>query len=135
MTTATITYLGDLRTECTHTASGNTITTDAPVDNRGKGQAFSPTDICATSLAACALTIMGMYAADNNLDISGATADVTKVMGIAPRRISKIEIAFHMPARNFSDADKAALVEQFKSCPVCHSLHPDIEKAITFHWK
>ena len=135
MATVSAKYLGDLRVECVHNQSGTKIITDAPTDNQGKGEAFSPTDLCATALGACALTIMGMYAADNNLDISGATADVTKVMGIAPRRISKIEIAFHMPARNFSDADKAALVEQFKSCPVCHSLHPDIEKAITFHWK
>ena len=106
MTTVKAKYLGDLRLECTHLQSGTTIITDAPTDNNGKGEAFSPTDLCATSLAACAMTIMGIYAKNNGLDLSGAEIEITKKMAAEPRRIAEIDVIFHMPARAFSGKDK-----------------------------
>ena len=134
MLTTTVTYLGDLRTECRHVKSDTAFYTDAPVDNNGKGEAISPTDMCATALASCALTIMGMYAQQHRVELKGARADVTKHMGIAPRRIVKIEVAFHIPGAGLSQEIRNGLMAQVESCPVCHSLHPDIERVITFDW-
>lgn len=128
-------YLGDLRVECEHCASGTKIITDAPVDNRGKGEAFSPTDLCATALGSCILTIMGMVANDRGIDITGATAEVNKYMSASPRRICKIEIVFTMPARAYSDEDKAALEAASQSCPMCLTLPAETEQAITYRWQ
>ncbi len=134
MLTTTVTYLGELRTECRHVRSDSAFYTDAPVDNNGKGESISPTDMCATALASCALTIMGMYAQQRGVELKGAKADVTKHMGIAPRRIVKIEIVFHIPGANLSQEIRKGLMEQVESCPVCHSLHPDIQRIISFDW-
>lgn len=129
------TYLGDLRVECTHLASGTTLITDAPVDNNGKGEAFSPTDLCSTALAACAMTIMGIYGKKHDVDLSGTEMEITKVMSANPRRIGKIEIVFHMPDREYTERQKAAVEQCAQVCPVHLSLHPEVEQAFTFDWK
>lgn len=127
-------YLGDLRVECTHLASGTTIVTDAPVDNQGKGEAFSPTDLCSTALAACAMTIIGIYGKKHDVDVSGMTASVTKEMSANPRRIGKIEVTFVMPDREFTDKQKTMIERAAHTCPVHLSLHPDVELVFTFKW-
>ncbi|GGC93113.1 stress-induced protein OsmC [Flavobacterium lutivivi] len=134
MPTSEVTYLGDLRTSSVHLQSGNTIITDAPLDNNGKGEAFSPTDTVANSLASCMFTVMGIKARDLGVDFSGSTAQVTKVMAAEPRRISEIHVVFQM---NLSpnDKTKAILERTAMTCPVHYSLHPDIKREIIFNWK
>lgn len=132
--TATVTYLGNLRTENTHVESGNTFVTDAPVDNNGKGEAFSPTDTVATGLANCMMTVMGIKAATMDYDMAGTQAEVTKTMASNPRRISKIEVVLHFPQPADSKTRKI-LEHTANTCPVHYSLHPDIEKVVTFNWK
>ncbi len=135
MPTSSVIYLGDLRCQSVHTASHTEILTDAPVDNQGKGEAFSPTDLVATALANCMLTIMGISAARHSLDMKGATATVDKIMSSdAPRRIVKIAVQVSMPANNFSDKDKTLLENAARACPVSKSLHPDLEQDIQFIW-
>lgn len=131
--TSKIIYQGDLRTECEHIQSGNKYITDAPLDNQGKGEAFSPTDNVATSLASCMFTIMGIKAKDMNLNLKGAYAHVTKHMAANPRRISKIEVAFFLNP-DFNEKEKTILENAAKTCPVIYSLHPDIEKAVSFKY-
>ncbi|MBO3116734.1 OsmC family protein [Winogradskyella sp. DF17] len=132
--TSKVTYLGNLRTESVHLKSGNSFITDAPLDNNGKGEAFSPTDTVATGLASCMLTVMGIKARDLDVDLSGSTAEVTKIMASSPRRISKIIVVL-----NFScspdDKAKKILERTANTCPVHYSLHPEIEKDVTFNWK
>jgi uncharacterized OsmC-like protein len=132
--TSKVTYLGDLRTKSIHVQSGSEIISDAPLDNNGKGEAFSPTDTVANALASCMMTIMGIKARDLNVDFIGSTADVTKIMNAEPRRIGAIEIAFEMK----SDADEKSriiLERAAMTCPVFLSLSSEIEKVITFNWK
>jgi putative redox protein len=124
-----------LSTECTHLKSGNIIITDAPIDNNGKGGAFSPTDLAATSLASCMLTIMGIIAERNEWPLDGTTADVTKVMASEPRRIARIEINLNIPSHPYTAKDKAMLENAARNCPVAHSLHPNIEQHIIFNWQ
>lgn len=131
MATSKITYLGDLRTESTHLQSGEKIITDAPVDNKGRGEAFSPTDLLATSLGNCMITIMGIAARERAIDIDGTTCSITKVMAADPRRVSEIHAELTFPV-NYSDKEKAILENAAKTCPVFYSLHPDIVKNITF---
>ncbi|TVR88622.1 MAG: OsmC family peroxiredoxin [Saprospirales bacterium] len=127
-------YSGELRTRAVHLRSGNAIITDAPVDNQGKGQAFSPTDLLTTSLASCMLTIMGIKARYMNLKIEGSKARVTKIMASDPRRVSEVAIKIQMPKSGFSDRDKKILEQAAMTCPVMLSLHPDIKKDISFEW-
>jgi putative redox protein len=134
MSTSKVTYLGNLRTECEHLKSGSTYITDAPIDNNGKGEAFSPTDTVATGLANCMLTVMGIKANDLGVDLTTSTAIVTKVMASNPRRISKIDIEFALPA-NVSEKHRKILENTGNTCPVNHSLHTDIEKTIFFNWR
>ncbi len=129
--TAKVTYLGSLRTEAEHLQSGTKIITDAPVDNHGKGESFSPTDTVATALATCMLTIMGIKAEAMGISIEGTTAEVTKTMAAEPRRISKIEVTLSLP-RKYEDKEMKILENAAKTCPVFYSLHPDIEKDIRF---
>lgn len=131
--TSTVVYTGNLRTTNTHLASGTQFITDAPIDNQGLGQAFSPTDTIAAGLASCMLTIMGIKAVDLGVDLKGAKANVTKHMASGPRRISKIEIVFEMP-KDTSDKHQVILERAANTCPVHYSLHPDIEKVIHFYW-
>ncbi len=132
--TSTVTYTTALNCELTHLLSGITITTDAPPDNQGKGEAFSPTDLCATSLAACMLTTMAIRIRDRGISIDGARAEVTKIMAADPRRISRIEVRLLMPQNNYSDADKKLLEHIALTCPVALSLHPDLEQAVALVW-
>lgn len=126
-------YNGKLRTTNTHVASGATFQTDAPVDNNGKGEAFSPTDTVANALASCMLTIMGVRAEKNGISLKGSRATVVKTMASNPRRISKIEIAFTMEGD--CPTDKRELMEKVAAaCPVHKSLHPDIETVVTYNW-
>ncbi|TDQ30963.1 OsmC family protein [Zeaxanthinibacter enoshimensis] len=132
--TSKVTYLGELRTKAEHIASGNEIISDAPVDNHGLGQAFSPTDTVATALASCMLTVMGIKS--NTLDVSlqGAVAEVVKHMSADPRMISRVEVTLHLPSR-VSEKDRAILERTGKTCPVLLSLHPDVKKDIRFLWE
>jgi uncharacterized OsmC-like protein len=132
--TSKVTYLGDLRTTSIHLQSGTEILSDAPLDNNGKGEAFSPTDLVANALGSCMFTIMGIKARDMNVSIENSTASVTKIMQAEPRKISAIEIVFDM---NYApdDKTKTILERAAMTCPVFLSLHPDIEKRITFNWK
>ena len=131
--TSRVTYLGNLRAESTHLKSGNSFLTDAPTDNNGKGEAFSPTDTVATGLASCMITVMGIKARDMGIDMSGTTAEVTKIMASNPRRISKIEVVLNF---SFEADDKTRKIFEHIAftCPVYFSLHTDIEKDISFNW-
>lgn len=133
MSTSKVTYLGDLRTECEHLRSGSTYITDAPLDNNGKGEAFSPTDTVATGLANCMLTVMGIKARNLEVKLDGSTAIVTKIMASDPRRISEIEIEISLPS-NVSTKHQNILENTGNTCPVHHSLHPDIKKRINYNW-
>ena len=132
--TSKVTYLGHLRTSSVHIQSGKEILSDAPVDNHGKGEAFSPTDMVANALGCCILTIMGIKAQDLNIDITGTTANVTKTMQAEPRRISKIEIVVTF-LKSQDDKTKKILEKAAMTCPVINSLHPSLEKIISFNWK
>lgn len=136
MPTSKIVYLGDLRTQATHLQSNEIIITDAPVDNNGKGEAFSPTDLAATSLGSCAMTIMGIMAKREGVDFSGSEIEVTKIMsGEAPRRIAKVVVDFTMKTPEaLSEEIKAKYVRAAHTCPVTLSLHPDIEQVFNFTW-
>ncbi len=135
MATSKILYNGDLRTTATHLQSSTQIITDAPVDNQGKGEAFSPTDLLATSLAACMFTIMGITARTHEIDIDGASAEVTKVMGTEPRRVTEICVNFTFPKKDsYSDKQKKILENAALTCPVNQSLHADIKRPINFGW-
>lgn len=131
--TITATYLGGLRTECVHVASKNRIITDAPVDNCGKGEAFSPTDLCSTALGTCAMTIMAIAAQKMGKDLAGAKMEITKHMAANPRRIAKVEIIFHIPG-SFNSEERQALEKAGTTCPVCLSLGPDTEQVMVFDW-
>ena len=132
--TSKITYLGNLRTTSEHIQSGTKILTDAPTDNNGKGEAFSPTDLVANALGACIITIMAIKAKDMNVIIDGCTAEITKTMNAAPRRIAKIEVLINMVG-NFDQKIKVILERTAMTCPVHMSLHPDIEQEVTFNWE
>ena len=134
MITSKITYNGELRTTCEHVRSGNTFMTDAPVDNNGLGQAFSPTDTIATGLGSCMITVMGMKANSLDVDLTDATVEITKHMASDPRRIAKIEAKLSLPS-DVSEKHRKILENTANTCPVHYSLHPDIEKVITFSWE
>jgi len=125
-------YTGQLRTTATHEKSGQQIITDAPIDNNGKGEAFSPTDLLAGALSACMMTIMGIKAQQYDFDLNGLDASVTKIMASAPRRIAEIQIDFKWPNCPASEEQKTILKRAAKTCPVALSLHPDIKQTVTF---
>ena len=132
--TSKVTYLGDLRTSSIHLQSGSEIISDAPLDNNGKGEAFSPTDTVANALASCMMTVMGIKARDLNVNLTGATAAVTKIMQAEPRRINAIEIVFDMNVYT-DEKTKTILERTAMTCPVFLSLNAEIEKRISFIWK
>ena len=135
MATSIVKYLGGLRTEATHLESGNKIITDAPKDNQGNGEAFSPTDLLATSLACCMISIMGIVSMKEGITkADGAVAHVTKVMYAEPRRIGEIHISITMPAKNYSDKEKKIYEHAALTCPVAKSLHPEIKQIIEFKY-
>jgi len=133
MATSIVYYSGELRTESTHLQSGEAYITDAPTDNEGKGEAFSPTDLIATGLANCMLTIMGIIAKRQSLDIEGTKAEVTKIMGTEPRRISEIKIDFFFP-RSYDNDSKQLLQTSALNCPVAKSLANELTQTINFHY-
>lgn len=129
MATIKTEYLGELRTRATHVRSGNALITDAPVDNQGKGEAFSPSDLLATALSSCMLTIMGIAAEKKGLSIEGTEVETTKIMASNPRRVGRLEITIVFPPTlDLSESDRTILERAAKTCPVYYSLHPDIEK-------
>jgi len=127
-------YLGNLRTEAEHVASGTKIITDAPLDNHGKGEFFSPTDLYAASYGCCALTIMGIAAQKHGFDIDGAEVKTTKIMGVDPRRVVELALEFTFPHNRYSEKERQIIELSVKQCPVANSLHPDlrITKTITY---
>ncbi|MBL0013344.1 MAG: OsmC family protein [Flavobacterium sp.] len=131
--TSKITYLGELRTTCEHLQSGTTILTDAPTDNHGKGEAFSPTDMVATSLGSCMISIMAIKSMDLDVDLTNSTIEITKIMQAEPRKIAKIIVSLQLP--DTTEKNKVILERAAMTCPVFLSLHPDIEKEVTFNWK
>ncbi len=134
MAISKVVYLGELRTEATHLASGSVLITDAPLDNHGKGEAFSPTDLVATATASCMLTIMGILSRKYNLSIEGTSVDVVKIMTDHPRRIAEIHTALRIPAGTLSESEKKLLENGAKTCPVIMSLSAEIKKVFSFEY-
>ncbi len=135
--TATIkgTYKGELRNELTHLQSKNTLLTDAPTDNHGKGESFSPTDLVCGALAACMMTIMGVTAQAHNFNIDGTGYEVKKTMAADPRRIGQIDIVFNFPPRDYTQKQQTMLWKAAETCPVAKSLHPDIIVNISMNFQ
>ncbi len=135
MPTSTVKYIGELRTEAVHLGSGSRLLTDAPKDNHGRGEAFSPTDLVATALASCMISVMGIVAMKEGItSTDGATAEVTKVMYKDPRRIGEVHVSIRMPDRQFSDKEKKIYENAAYTCPVARSIHPDIKQVVEFIW-
>lgn len=134
MVEQTFRYLGKLRVEALHGPSGNTVITDAPVDNHGRGESFSPTDLVATALGSCMLTVMGIVAQRHQLDLQGSTARVTKEMSTTPpRRIGRLAVEITVPCE-LTPEQQTLLENAARTCPVHHSLHPEIESPVTFRF-
>ena len=133
METIRTVYKGNLRTEALHVKSGEKIITDAPIDNHGKGESFSPTDLLSASLGSCMLTVMGIAAKTHNIDMDGITMKITKIMINAPRRVSEIIVDFTMPNK-YTDIEKTILEKAALTCPVALSLHPDLKQTIHFNY-
>ncbi len=134
MPTSKVVYTGDLRTTAIHLQSGVSITTDAPVDNQGKGEFFSPTDLAATSLACCMLTIIGIAVRTHGFSIDGTEAEVTKIMYSNPRRIGEIVIDYRFPEIHYTEKQKEIIERAGRTCPVALSLYPDVKQTINFHF-
>lgn len=133
--TATVVYKGNLRCECTHLQSGTVMETDAPTDNRGKGERFSPTDTVCVALATCAITTMAMKAGDMGIELAGTSIAVTKYMLSDPRRIGKIDVILSFDAGlQLDEKDRQILERTGNNCPVIKSLHPDLEVNMTYQW-
>jgi len=133
--TSSILYKGELRTEATHLQSNTTIETDAPLDNQGKAERFSPTDLVATALGSCMLTIMGIKARDMGIDLVNVKIDIQKHMKSDPRRIGAVDVAFYFPQHlQLDEKQRTILQNAALTCPVAKSLHTDIEQNVTFNW-
>lgn len=133
MATSEVIYQGEFRTKAKHLRSGNEIITDAPIDNHGKGEAFSPTDLVATAFGSCMLTIIGLAAQTHNFNIDGTKLEITKIMAEEPRRISEIVVDFTLPHKNYSEKEKKIIEHSARTCPVSQSLHPDLKQTINFN--
>ena len=134
METVKTTYLGNLRTEAVHLQSGAKIITDAPTDNHGKGEAFSPTDLFAASYASCALTIIGITSQVHGFNIEGTTVKTTKVMGENPRRIVELILEFTFPHDNYSEKERKLIEGAIKGCPVGNSFPPELKVTKTMYY-
>lgn len=133
--TSKIIYNGSLRTTATHLQSGSVVETDAPKDNHGKGERFSPTDLVATALGSCMISIMGIASMTHDIKTEGTECTIEKIMAANPRRISEIVVNIYMKGHDeFTDKQKAILEHAAITCPVYLSLHPDLKKTVTFHW-
>jgi putative redox protein len=135
METAKTKYLGDLRTEMTHVRSGSVIITDAPVDNKGKGEYFSPTDLVASALGSCIFTIMGIAAREHGFSIDGSSCGITKIMTDKPRKIGEIRIEFDMTTNSYTDKQKKILDHCVKTCPVALSLNESVIQNIILKFR
>ena len=136
MTTIFAKYVGGLRTEAVHLGSGSIIQTDAPKDNQGKGEDFSPTDLLAASLGCCMMTIAGIAARTHHFDIDGTTIEITKKMSqTPPRKVNEIELSFFFPDRDYSDKEKRIIETAIRTCPVSLSLHPELKQSIILKYK
>lgn len=133
MATIETVYQGELRTQATHLQSNTVIITDAPVDNQGKGASFSPTDLLASALGSCMLTIMGILCQQHGININGATCSITKNMAASPRRVAEIIIDFKF-VETYSEKERKMLEYAALTCPVYLSLHPDLKKTVSFGW-
>ena len=131
--TSIVSYLGNLRTESVHTSSNEKIVTDAPTDNNGKGEAFSPTDLVASSLSSCILTVIGIVSKQIRYDLTNTTSSVKKIMGDNPRRIVEIEVKIKF-SQSTDSKTKSIIEKTALNCPVAKSLHPDIKQSISFIW-
>lgn len=127
-------YTGDLRTSSEHLQSGSEIITDAPTDNQGKGESFSPTDLLALSLATCMLTTIAIKIRNSGFNINGTEVSATKIMASDPRRVSKVQIVFNMPPNNYTDEQKKLIEQIAHTCPVALSIHPDIKQEVIFNY-
>jgi len=134
METVRTEYLGNLRTEALHVQSGNELLTDAPIDNNGKGEYFSPTDLVATAFGSCMLTVIGIVAQRSSFSIDGTKLKITKVMAAEPRRISEIIVEFNFPPNNYSPKEKEIIKHTALTCPVAKSLHPDLKQTLIFNF-
>lgn len=132
--TLEVIYQGDLHTDSVHIQSGAKIATDAPVDNHGKGESFSPTDLVASALASCILSIMGIKSREMKIDLKGTRAEVTKIMNSSPRRIGEIKIDIYFPNLNLDEKQKTILERVAHTCPVSLSLSPEVAQTISFIW-
>lgn len=126
-------YLGGLRTQDTHLLSGNQIITDAPPDNNGKGEAFSPTDLVCAALSSCMMTIMGMVAEKEGIDLAGMSSEIKKIMASNPRKIAEIQITFSHPDLQATDIQKQKLRNAAMTCPVALSLGEGVKQSIKFN--
>ena len=134
--TATIVYEGNLRTVCTHEKSGSELETDAPVDNQGKGERFSPSDLLVTALGSCMMTIMGIKARDLDINLEGTKIEIEKVMKQEPRRVGGINLTFHFQGSlQLEEKQQTILERAAHTCPVIYSIHPDIDVKVEFKWK
>jgi len=133
-TTIKTKYLGDLRTNAVHIQSGNSLITDAPIDNQGKGEAFSPTDLLATALGSCMLTIIGIAAQTHNFSIDETNVEITKIMESNPRRVGEIIIEFNFPENKYSSKEQQIIKTSAQNCPVAKSLHPDLIQTLIFNF-
>jgi uncharacterized OsmC-like protein len=134
METVRTQYIGSLRTKAHHVISGNELITDAPLDNKGRGEAFSPTDLLATALGSCALTIMGIAANEHGFDIDGTDVKITKIMASNPRRVSEVVVEFDFTKKNYSEKEKKIIRLAADTCPVNQSLHSDLQKTFIFNF-
>jgi putative redox protein len=134
MFTSEITYLGNLRTQSKHIASSSTILTDAPIDNHGKGEAFSPTDLMSNALGCCMLTIIGIAANTHQFNIDGTRVQVTKIMQSNPRKVAEIKVNFKFPANDYSEKQKTIIENAARTCPVALSLHPELIQTLEFNY-
>ena len=127
-------YLGELRTQSTHLASGTQILTDAPVDNHGRGEAFSPTDLVCVALGTCIITTIGIWAQQENISLEGTRLEITKTMTGSPRKIAQADIIIHVANKHLTDEHKQQMEHIAHACPVARSLHPDLVQNIEFRW-
>ncbi|MFZ4546071.1 MAG: OsmC family protein [Bacteroidales bacterium] len=134
METSRVTYTSDLRTEALHVKSGQMFITDAPTDNQGKGEAFSPTDLLATSLGACAITVVGIAARTHGFDVDGTVLKITKIMASDPRRVSEVIVEMDFPAVKYSNKEKSIIQHTINTCPVGQSLHPDLKQTFILNF-
>lgn len=134
METSRVTYISDLRTEVMHVKSGQTFITDAPVDNQGRGEAFSPTDLLATSLGICAITVVGIASRTHGINVDGTAIKITKIMASDPRRVFEVIVEMDFPAIHYSEKEKSIIRHTINTCPVALSLHPDLKQTFILNF-